>query len=134
MYDINLFTFHTIIKQHYYSFNLYIILYIYIDSLGTYPSFLLCLLPTTSYYRHDAITQDPKELASQAGVNARDKHLTIFRITDESDGQRPDLLLEGQGKNGQDLLFDITVSHPTCNSYVGRACEERGDKKRTTNI
>ena len=49
-----------------------------------------------------------------------------------ADVQRPDLLLEGQGKNGRDLLLDITVSHPTCNSYVGRACKERGHtiKKR----
>ena len=101
------------------------------DSLGTH-------LFSCAYYRqllthrHDAIIQDLKELASQAGVNARDKHLTIFRITDETDGQRPDLLLEGQGKNGRDLLLDITVSHPTCNSYVGRACKERGHtiKKR----
>ena len=40
--------------------------------------------------------------------------------------QRPDLLLEKQGTNGRDLLLDITVSHPTCGSYVGRACKERG--------
>ena len=52
--------------------------------------------------------------------------MTIFRIADESDGQRPDLLLEKQGTNGRDLLLDITVSHPTCGSYVGRACKERG--------
>ena len=45
-------------------------------------------------HRHDAIIQqDLKELASQAGANARDKHLTIFRITNETDRQRPDLLL-----------------------------------------
>ena len=38
------------------------------------------------------------------------------------------MLLEKQGTNGQDLLLDITVSHPrcTCSSYVGRACKERG--------
>ena len=76
--------------------------------------------------RHDAIVRDLKELASEAGVIARDKHLTIFRIADESDGQRPDLLLEKQGTNGRDILLDITVSHPTCSSYVGRAYKERG--------
>ena len=38
--------------------------------------------------------RDLKELASEAGVIARDKHLTIFRIADESDDQRPDLLLD----------------------------------------
>ena len=63
--------------------------------------------------RHNAISPDLKELTTEAGVTARDKHLTICRIRDESDGQRPDLLL------------DITVSHPTCSSYVGRACNER---------
>ena len=37
------------------------------------------------------------------------------------------LLLEKQEEtNGRDLLLDITVSHPTCSSYVGRACKERG--------
>ena len=95
------------------------------DSLGTH-------LFSCTYYRqlltqrHDAIIRDLKELASEAGVIARDKHLTIFRIADETDGQRPDLLLEKQGTNGRDLLLDITVSHPTCSSYVGRACKERG--------
>ena len=95
------------------------------DSLGTH-------LFSCTYHRqlltqrHDAIIRDLKELASEAGVIARDKHLTIFRIADESDGQRPDLLLEKQGTNGRDLLLDITVSHPTCSSYVGRACKERG--------
>ena len=65
------------------------------DSLGTH-------LFSCTYYRqlltqrHDAIIRDLKELASEAGVIARDKHLTIFRIADESDGQRPDLLLEKQ--------------------------------------
>ena len=39
--------------------------------------------------------------------------MTIFRHTDELDGQRLDLLLEKQGTNGGDLLLDITVSHPT---------------------
>ena len=86
--------------------------------------------------RHDAIIRDLKELASEAGVIARDKHLTIFIIADESDGQRPDLLLEKQGTNGRDLLLDMTVSHPACSSYVGRACKERGHtikKKRMEN-
>ena len=92
------------------------------DSLGTH--LFSCTYHLTQ--RHDAIIRDLKELASEAGVIARDKHLTIFRIADESDGQRPDLLLEKQGSNGRDLLLDITVSHPACSSYVGRACKERG--------
>ena len=70
--------------------------------------------------RDDAIIRDLKTLASEAGVIARDRHLTVSRISDELDGQRPDLLLEKQGINGRDLLLDITVNHPTCNSYVDR--------------
>ena len=40
--------------------------------------------------------------------------------------QRPDFLLEKEGVNGRDLYLDITVSHPTCQSYVNRAGKERG--------
>ena len=77
-------------------------------------------------HRHDAIINDLKELASSAGVQAKDKNLTIFRVEDETDGHRPDLKLAKQGTNGRDLHLDITVSHPTCQSYVGYACKERG--------
>ena len=35
-------------------------------------------------------------------------------------------MLEKQGTNGRDLLVDITVCHPTCSSYVGSSCKERG--------
>ena len=76
--------------------------------------------------RHDAIIRDLKALASTAGVHAQDRNLTIFRARDENDGQRPDLLLENEGINGRDLYLDITVSHPTCQSYVNRAGKERG--------
>ena len=72
------------------------------------------------------IIRDLKDLASQAGVQAQDKHLTLFRVEDENDGQRPDLMLAGQGVNGRDLLLDITIGHPTCQSYVQSACRERG--------
>ena len=77
-------------------------------------------------HRHDAIVRDLKELASQAGVQAQDKNLTLFRVEDEEDGHRPDLLLKNHGTNGRDLYLDITVSHPTCSSYVGSASKERG--------
>ena len=77
-------------------------------------------------HRHDAIIRDLKDLASQASVQAQDKHSTLFGVEDENDGQRPDLMLTGQGVNGYDLLLDITISHPTCQSYVQLACKERG--------
>jgi hypothetical protein len=65
-------------------------------------------------------------LSSTAGVVAQDRNLTIFRAVDENDGQRPDLRLEREGINGRDLYLDITISHPTCQSYVRNAGKERG--------
>jgi hypothetical protein len=78
-------------------------------------------------HRHDAILRDFKALASSAGVVTHDKNLTIFRAFNENDLQRPDLLLEKEGVNGRDLYLDITVSHPTCPSYVRNGTgKERG--------
>ena len=57
---------------------------------------------------------------------AQDRNLTIFRPLDENDGKRPDLLLQREGVNGRDLYLDVTISHPTCPSYVNHACTERG--------
>ena len=65
-------------------------------------------------------------MATSAGVKTQDKYLTIFRVEDETDGKRPDLLMTKQGTNGCDLYVDVTVSHPTCPKYAGHACKERG--------
>ena len=59
-------------------------------------------------------------------MQAQDRNLSIFRALDENDGKRPDLLMEREGVNGRDLYLDVTVSHPTCQSYVQYAGRERG--------
>ena len=71
--------------------------------------------------RHDAIQNDIKALAQSGGIKADDRRLTVFRVTDEDDGKRPDLLLPGYEDDGKDLLLDITVGTPTCATYVARA-------------
>ena len=54
-----------------------------------------------------------------------DKKLTVFRVTADDDGTRPDLLIPTLGKDGRNLLVDITVGHPTCASYVTHASHTR---------
>ena len=71
--------------------------------------------------RHDAIQNDIKALAQSGGIKADDRRLTVFRVTNEDDGKRPDLLLPGYEDDGKDLLLDITVGTPTCATYVARA-------------
>ena len=71
--------------------------------------------------RHDAIQNDFKALANSAGIRADDRRLTVFRVIQEDDGKRPDLLLPGFGEDGKDLLLDFTIGHPTCGTYVEHA-------------
>ena len=75
--------------------------------------------------RHDAIQNDIKALANSAGLRVDDKKLTVFRVTNDDDGKRPDLLIPTMGKEGRNLLVDITVGHPTCPSYVTHASRTR---------
>lgn len=71
--------------------------------------------------RHDAIQNDLKALAQSGGIRADDRGLTVFRVIDEDDGKRPDLLLPGFEADGKDLLLDVTIGTPTCRTYVSRA-------------
>ena len=67
--------------------------------------------------RHDALVDVLKALAQMGGVRADDRGLTVFRVIDNDDGKRPDLLLPGFEDDGRDLLLDVTVGTPTCQSY-----------------
>ena len=71
--------------------------------------------------RHDAIQNDLKALAQSGGIRADDRGLTVFRVIDEDDGKRPDLMLPGFEADGKDLLLDVTIGTPTCKTYVSRA-------------
>ena len=67
--------------------------------------------------RHDALVHVLKALAQMGGLRADDRGLTVFRVIDDDDGKRPDLLLPGFEDDGKDLLLDVTVGTPTCQSY-----------------
>ena len=73
--------------------------------------------------RHNAIQKDFKALAYSGGIRADDQRLTVFRAINNDDGKRPDMMLPGMGQQGNDLLLDFTIGHPTCATYVMRAAD-----------
>jgi hypothetical protein len=75
--------------------------------------------------RHNAIQAEIKALANSAGLRVDDRKLTVFRVTNDDDGKRPDLLIPTMGEDGRNLLVDITIGHPTCPSYVTQAAHTR---------
>lgn len=75
--------------------------------------------------RHNAIQAEIKALANSAGLRVDDRKLTVFRVTNDDDGKRPDLLIPTMGEDGRNLLVDITIGHPTCPSYVTQAARTR---------
>ena len=64
--------------------------------------------------RHDAIQHGFKELGAYGGINVIDKGLDIT----ESDGRKGDLLFKGLGRQGRDLVVDISIGDPSAQSYL----------------
>ena len=70
--------------------------------------------------RHDAIQNDIKALAQSGGIKADDRRLTVFRVTNEDDGKRPDLLLPGYEDDGKDLLR----RYPNVRNVCRKSCQQ----------
>jgi hypothetical protein len=71
--------------------------------------------------KHDSFVRQFKILASLAGVNPKDRNLTLFNSISPNDLRRADLLLSGMGQGGRDLLIDFVFSDPRCASHCSQA-------------
>ena len=71
--------------------------------------------------KHDSFVRQFKILASLAGVNPKDRNLTLFNSISPNDLRRPDLLLSGMGQGGRGLLMDFVFSDPRCDSHCSQA-------------
>ena len=75
--------------------------------------------------KHDKLCRELILLAHLAGVNAKDRHLTVFKQLDPDNHLRPDILMPGMGDGGSDLLIDLTLTDPRNSSNVGRSAVTR---------
>jgi hypothetical protein len=65
--------------------------------------------------RHNAVQKDLLQLAQRGAIRARDSGLGGLL---EEDGRKGDLLLAGIDRSNTDLVLDITIANPCCNSYL----------------
>jgi hypothetical protein len=65
--------------------------------------------------RHNAVQNDLLQLAQHAAIRARDSGLGGLL---EEDGRKSDLLHAGMGRRNTNLVLDITIANPCCNSYL----------------
>ena len=65
--------------------------------------------------RHDAIQHTLKQLGIHGAINVIDSRLGQMM---EEDGRKGDLLFKGQGKNGRDLVVNISVGTAFAQSYL----------------
>eukprot|EP00603_Paraphysomonas_imperforata_P009507 CAMPEP_0114452396 /NCGR_PEP_ID=MMETSP0104-20121206/1492_1 /TAXON_ID=37642 ORGANISM="Paraphysomonas imperforata, Strain PA2" /NCGR_SAMPLE_ID=MMETSP0104 /ASSEMBLY_ACC=CAM_ASM_000202 /LENGTH=149 /DNA_ID=CAMNT_0001624643 /DNA_START=161 /DNA_END=610 /DNA_ORIENTATION=+ len=65
--------------------------------------------------KHDMFCKELRLLALPSGVNATDRHLTVFRQLDPDNMLRVDISMPGMGQGGSRLLID-TAFTDTCNA------------------